>query len=212
MRKSFTLIELLVVVAIIAVLIALLLPAMALIQARVRLIFCQNNLKQLYVGFMGYSNDFAGRLPPCSGWGEGCHWESGYGFVNTLYRHPTYYMNDPKVFFCPDSILTDKRTPNANFPYQDSNYYYKYQMLGRNDKYKIDRTPPFSFIADVYTSGGTVFEQFNHVRLRAYNGLISDGRIVTIYGPLYGWCGNSPEEERPDIGIYWYIYLDRAIR
>jgi prepilin-type N-terminal cleavage/methylation domain-containing protein/prepilin-type processing-associated H-X9-DG protein len=62
-KRAFTLIELLVVIAIVAILAALLLPALARAKDSSRRVECLNNLRQVNFAIRLYSEDFADALP-----------------------------------------------------------------------------------------------------------------------------------------------------
>ncbi len=97
-KRGFTLIELLVVIAIIAILAAILFPVFARARENARKSSCQNNLKQLALGFKQYINDFDERYPlVASTVGTGGSGTPPYGWADSLQP----YIKNTQVYQCP---------------------------------------------------------------------------------------------------------------
>jgi len=107
--KKFTLIELLVVIAVIAILAAMLLPALNSARAKAQDITCKNNLKQVGTVMNMYNNDWADFYPNfIMGTPSGATW--------TLFWHH-YFIREKylsiKMFSCPDSLVASRGAGKA---------------------------------------------------------------------------------------------------
>ena len=99
MRRKFTLIELLVVIAIIAILAAMLLPALSKAREKARAISCTNNMKTIMTGALIYTDDNDGWILAASIQPNTDSHGLWYAKLNEGYNI------DAKCFACPSNSL-----------------------------------------------------------------------------------------------------------
>ena len=86
--QAFTLVELLVVIAIIAILAAMLMPALTAAMARAKRVWCENNLRQTGIGFHLFLHDHNGKCPmgvPMNDGGAEEFVQNGYAVPGPFY-------------------------------------------------------------------------------------------------------------------------------
>jgi len=119
-RRGFTLIELLVVISIIALLLAILMPALARIRKEARSTVCKAHLKQWGAFFSMYTGDYNGSLP------EGYRGikNSVGDILSNFWTQATepYYKDAPKLLFCPSA--TKLESEGGRHPFSAWTYYW----------------------------------------------------------------------------------------
>jgi prepilin-type N-terminal cleavage/methylation domain-containing protein/prepilin-type processing-associated H-X9-DG protein len=103
-KRAFTLIELLVVIAVIAILAAMLLPALAAAKQRAWTIACNSNLHQISLGMTMYADDDNGFYPESGGvipWGQTDPHTHCASWMEQIFS----YIQNTNVYKCPANQL-----------------------------------------------------------------------------------------------------------
>ena len=118
--KAFTLVELLVVIAIVSILLAIGIPGIQSAREAMRRTSCENNLKQLGLGFHNYHDMF--RVYPTRNF-------PFRRLLQSIGEPSAGRLTSPTIYICPSETIADPRQGNVSYRLNEG---YGYQIYGAN--------------------------------------------------------------------------------
>jgi prepilin-type N-terminal cleavage/methylation domain-containing protein/prepilin-type processing-associated H-X9-DG protein len=187
-KKAFTLIELLVVVAVIAILAAILLPALAKAKERAMRASCLNNTKQIGMASLMYAGDNRNYLPQGTLSGD---WPHDMTIADVDLWQAAGLQNQ-KVFYCPGTlaIINGNETNWWNFTSTRRVLGYMFfnkrsstdNRVGINGCFFIGRLSDTNFPTEAVLVAD---ETMSLTQTAPYNFVIPSSNVPPLYGGAY---------------------------